>query len=53
MFSTDEMAADLGSILYGSEAVQLGLIDRLGTLSDALECLHGMIAQRKKEAAQA
>ncbi len=52
MFSTDEMAADLGSILYGSEAVQLGLIDRLGTLSDALECLHGMIAQRKENTAQ-
>jgi ATP-dependent protease ClpP protease subunit len=41
MTNTDELANDVGSILSGEDAVRLGLIDRLGTLSDALEWLHG------------
>ncbi len=40
MLNTGEMAADVGSVIYGSEAVELGLIDHLGGLSDALDCLH-------------
>ena len=40
MLNTGEMAADVGSVIYGQEAVELGLIDHLGGLSDALECLH-------------
>ena len=40
MTETDELANDVGSILNGEDAVRLGLIDRLGTLSDALEWLH-------------
>ena len=40
MTNTDELANDVGSILNGEDAVRLGLIDRLGTLSDALEWLH-------------
>ena len=40
MTNTDELANDVGSILSGEDAVRLGLIDRLGTLSDALEWLH-------------
>lgn len=40
MLKTGEMAADVGSVIYGEEAVRLGLIDHLGSLSDALECLH-------------
>ncbi len=43
MLNTGEMAADVGSVIYGEEAVRLGLIDQLGTLSDALECLHKMM----------
>ncbi len=41
--NTDEMATDMGSVLDGEAAVDVGLIDRLGTLSDALTTLHGMI----------
>lgn len=48
MMATGEMATDVGTILYGKEAVSSGLIDRLGGLSDALEELHGMIAANKK-----
>ena len=41
MLQTGELAADIGSVIYGEQAVQLGLIDRIGGLADALECLHG------------
>ena len=43
MMATGEMATDVGTILYGKEAVASGLIDRLGGLSDALAALHRMI----------
>ena len=52
MMATGEMATDVGTILYGKEAVSSGLIDHLGGLSDALAALHAMI-DREKEAASA
>ena len=48
MMNTDELATDIGSVVYGHEAVSMGLIDRLGGLADALACLHGMIKKQKK-----
>ena len=48
MLNTGEMAADVGSVIYGEEAVRLGLIDRLGGLSDALDCLHWMMREAKE-----
>ncbi len=45
MLQTGELAADVGSVIYGEEAVELGLIDRIGGLSDALEELYGQIAR--------
>ena len=47
MMRTGELATDVGTIVYGKEAVQLGLIDELGGLSDALGCLHRMIQENK------
>ena len=47
MMATGEMATDVGTILYGKEAVSSGLIDRLGGLSDALAALHKMIDRQK------
>ena len=47
MMATGEMATDVGTILYGKEAVSSGLIDKLGGLSDALNALHCMIEQDK------
>lgn len=41
MMTTDEIANDVGSVIHGDEAVSFGLIDRIGTLSDALNYLHG------------
>jgi ATP-dependent protease ClpP protease subunit len=49
MMATGEMATDVGTILYGKEAVASGLIDELGGLHDALQCLHGMIGEKKGE----
>lgn len=40
MNRTDELANDVGSVIDGREAVELGLIDSTGTLADALEYLH-------------
>lgn len=39
MSDTRKLANDVGTILSGEEAVQCGLIDQMGTLSDALEYL--------------
>ena len=47
MLQTGELAADVGSVIYGEEAVELGLIDRIGGLSDALGCLYEMIEEKK------
>ena len=48
MMATGEMATDVGTILYGKEAVSSGLIDHLGGLNDALSALHRMIDAEKK-----
>ena len=48
MMATGEMATDVGTILYGKEAVASGLIDKLGTLNDALSALHKMIDKQKQ-----
>ena len=41
--NTDELATDVGSVLDGEDAVQEGLIDSLGSLSDAIAALYTMI----------
>ena len=46
MLATDQIATDTGSVIDGHEAVEYGLIDAVGGLCDALECLNNMI---KKE----
>ena len=48
MMKTGEQATDMGSILNGRQAVEMGLIDHLGKLSDALEALYDMM--KKKDA---
>ena len=49
MLATDELATDVGSVVYGDKAVSIGLIDRLGGLSDALSCLHRMIEKQNRK----
>lgn len=47
MLQTGELAADVGSVIYGAEAVEIGLIDRVGGLSDALEELRRMMEKKR------
>lgn len=46
MLSSGDMANDVGTVLYGEQAVAEGIIDRIGTLGDALEALYGQIERR-------
>ena len=48
MMATDEIATDVGTVLYGEEAVSSGLMDAIGSLSDALSLLHRQIERRRK-----
>ena len=47
MLSSGDMVNDVGTVLYGEQAVAEGIIDRVGTLSDALDALYGQIRRRK------
>lgn len=47
MTNTDELANDIGSVIYGEEAVKYGIIDCVGTLSDALDYLKRMIREKE------
>lgn len=47
MLKKDDMAADVGSVIYGEEAVRLGLIDQIGGLSEGLACLYRQIGERR------
>ena len=38
-----QLMGEAGSVVYGPEAVELGLCDSLGSLREALDCLHRMI----------
>lgn len=43
--NTKELVTDVGSVLDGEKAVAEGLIDQLGSLSDAIAALYGMIEE--------
>lgn len=43
MMSTGELVMDVGSVIDGEQAVKEELIDRLGGLSEAIDCLYDMI----------
>lgn len=47
MMNTGELAMDMGTVLNGNAAVKEGLIDNLGGLSDAIECLYHLIEKNK------
>ncbi len=46
VMNTEELVLDVGSVLDGKKAVKEGLIDKIGSLSDAIECLHKMIDKK-------
>ena len=49
VMNTGELVMDVGTILDGEDAVEEGLIDEVGTISDAMESLYHMIMSSKKE----
>lgn len=49
MFSTSELANDVGTVLVGEEAVKYGLINEVGGLHEALAKLQSLIKAAKQE----
>lgn len=47
LMNTDELVMDIGTALEGEKAVEEGLIDQLGGLNDAIECLYSLIEAQK------
>lgn len=47
MMEKDELVMDIGTVLEGEAAVKEGLIDRLGGLADAVECLYSLIEKKQ------
>ncbi len=48
MMNTEELVMDVGSVVDGEKAVSLGLIDEVGGLGDAMDCLYSMIESSEK-----
>lgn len=48
MMNTQELVMDVGSVVEGKKAVEIGLIDSLGSLGDAMDCLYNMIEDTEK-----
>lgn len=49
MLETGQLMTDMGTVINGNEAVEYGLIDKLGTLKDALDTLNAMIKENSRE----
>ena len=49
MLKTGELANDVGTILFGDEAVKHGLIDETGGLHDALNKLYEFIEEERSK----
>lgn len=49
MNCTDNMANDVGTLLFGPEAAEMGLVDEIGTLSEAIRKLRSMISLNNLE----
>ncbi|MEE0898999.1 MAG: ATP-dependent Clp protease proteolytic subunit [Acutalibacteraceae bacterium] len=47
MMNTKEMVTDVGSVISGERAVEVGLIDSIGNLGTVIESLYEMIDQTK------
>ena len=49
MMKKDELVMDVGSVVDGETAVSEGLIDNLGGLSSAIDCLYDLIEQKEAQ----
>ncbi|MBO4523584.1 ATP-dependent Clp protease proteolytic subunit [Ruminococcus sp.] len=48
LMNTEELVLDVGSVVEGEKAVELGLINSIGSLGDAMDCLYNMIENTEK-----
>lgn len=48
MLNTEELVTDVGSVLVGQQAVDIGLINQVGSLSQAREKLLSLISENEK-----
>lgn len=49
MFKTGDLARDIGTVLVGNDAVEIGLIDEMGGLTDALRKTRELINRKEVE----
>ena len=49
MMETEVLTKDVGSVLEGNEAVEEGIIDEIGGISQAIQKLHALIDAKKNE----
>lgn len=49
MLATDDMANDVGTILFAKQAVEIGMIDSMGGLADALSKMYELIGKDKEK----
>ena len=49
MMNTKEMVTDVGSVVSSETAVDVGLIDEIGTLGNVIESLYQMIDENKEK----
>ena len=47
IMNTEQLVMDIGTILDGCDSVKEGIIDSIGSLSDAFSCLYSMIDKQK------
>ena len=52
MMTTGELMMDVGTVLDGEAAVEEGLIDHLGGLAEAIDCLYAMIERERAARAE-
>jgi hypothetical protein len=49
MFRTGDLARDIGTVLIGREAVDVGLIEAVGGIGDAVQKIKDMIEHWKEQ----
>lgn len=49
LLNTDDLANDIGTVLFGKDAVECGLINEIGGLCNATEKLYELIGERKQK----
>lgn len=49
MLNSKNISNDMGTVLFGEEAVECGLIDKVGGISEAMECIKEMLENKKQQ----